>query len=102
MIRSSSHLSAITDIDFTKVLPESIACRLYVITVLVQTTIDLAIEGDLLLRFHEVDSSSSSDDFSGRKMPVYLSIFALAHVFQFAMAVDAVYARNTLQFISLT
>lgn len=35
-------------------------------------------------------------------MPVYLSIFALAHVFQFIMAVDAVYARNTLQFICLT
>jgi hypothetical protein len=34
-------------------------------------------------------------------MPVYLSIFALAHVFQFIMAVDAVYARNTLQFIGL-
>jgi hypothetical protein len=32
---------------------------------------------------------------------VYLSIFALAHVFQFVMAVDAVYARNTLQFICL-
>jgi len=72
------------------------ACRLYVITVLVQTTIDLAIEGDLLVRLHQ-DSADVSD-----KMPAYLSIFALAHLFQFAMAVDAVYARNTLQFISLT
>lgn len=53
-------------------------------------------------------------------MPVYLSIFALAQcvlsatslqsflntpfvsVFQFVMAVDAVYARNTLQFVCLT
>jgi len=82
-----------------KILPESIACRLYVITVLVQTAIDLAIEGDLLLRFHE--AGDQDDDFS-QKMPVYLGIFALAHVFQFVMAVDAVYARNTLQFISLT
>ncbi|PSR71278.1 hypothetical protein PHLCEN_2v12792 [Hermanssonia centrifuga] len=35
-------------------------------------------------------------------MPVYLAIFALAHVFQFALAVDAVSARNTLQFIFLS
>lgn len=50
-------------------------------------------------------------------MPVYLSIFALAQyvaplchpdlsshiysVFQFVMALDAVWARNVLQFISL-
>jgi hypothetical protein len=81
-----------------KILPESLACRLYVITVLVQTSIDIAIEGDLFVRFHKGDADPGNPD----KMPAYLSIFALAHVFQFAMAVDAVYARNTLQFISLT
>lgn len=81
-----------------KWFPESLACRLYVMTVLIQTTIDLAIEVDLLVRFHEI---GSSEEVSSHKMPVYLSIFALAHVFQFVMAVDAVYARNTLQFIGL-
>lgn len=90
-----------------KILPESLACRFYVITVLVQTAIDLAVEGDILTRFHEADQNNSSNtnqtaaDSTSQKMPVYLSIFALAHVFQFAMAVDAVYARNTLQFITL-
>lgn len=85
------------------------------ITVLVETTIDLVIEGEILLRFH----TDESDPASTRKMPVYLSIFALAQyvflllcdvdptdlsfsVFQFIMAIDAVYARNTLQFICLT
>jgi hypothetical protein len=85
-------------------LPESLACRLYVLTVLVETAIDLAIEGDLLIRFHEAEQKSTQPDHDlivNRKMPVYLSIFALAHVFQFIMAIDAVYARNTLQFISL-
>jgi len=86
-----------------KILPESLACRFYVITVLVQTTIDLVIEGDILIRFHELDQKNQDtvQDSTGQKMPVYLGIFALAHVFQFAMAVDAVYARNTLQFITL-
>jgi hypothetical protein len=72
--------------------------------------VDLAIEGDLLVRLQD-----SSD-----KMAVYLSVFALAQyvsqpvcllfhfkqflnfsIFQLVMAVDAVYARNTLQFMSL-
>lgn len=85
-----------------KILPESLACRLYVLTVLIETTIDLAIEGDLLIRFHEAESDHPLDLAITRKMPVYLSIFALAHVFQLVMAIDAVYARNTLQFICLT
>jgi hypothetical protein len=81
-----------------KILPESVASRLYVITVLVETTIDLAIEGEIRIRFH----TDKTDPASTRKMPVYLSIFALAHVFQLVMAIDAVYARNTLQFLALT
>ena len=89
-----------------------------------ETTIDLVIEGDLLLRFHKADKadnvSSESGDITGQKMPVFLSVFALApvrpsldgllyyplirypSVFQLAMALDAVYARNTLQFFALT
>jgi len=85
---------------WAKILPESLACRLFVITVLVETAIDLTIEAELLLRVH--DSGNELDQENPDKMPVYLSIFALAHVFQFAMAIDAVYARNTLQFLLLT
>jgi len=84
-----------------KILPESLACRLYVITVLVETTIDLAIEGELLLRVR-AETKDDEDQITSRKMPVYLSIFALAHIFQLVMAIDAVYARNTLQFLCLT
>ncbi|EJF66490.1 hypothetical protein BD309DRAFT_127067 [Dichomitus squalens] len=81
-------------------IPDSLACRLYLLTVLVETAIDLAIEGDIFLRFHQAHSSQSQD-MATRRMPVYLSIFAMAHVFQFIMALDAVWARNVLQFISL-
>jgi len=66
-----------------QILPDSIACRLYVITVLVETTIDLVIEGDLLLRFHKADNvSSESGDITSQKMPVFLSVFALAQYVQ--------------------
>ncbi|KAL0072185.1 hypothetical protein AAF712_001109 [Marasmius tenuissimus] len=86
-----------------QLLPDSMACRLFVITVLIETVIDLAIEGDLLIRVTEAaEDSSSPESRNETTMPVYLSIFALAHVFQLVMAIDAVYARNTLQFIFLT
>ncbi|KAH9947662.1 hypothetical protein B0H21DRAFT_737476 [Amylocystis lapponica] len=84
------------------IVPDSIACRLYVLTVVVETAIDLAIEAELVVRVQQIGHDTSSGDVSNRKMTVYLSIFALAHVFQFIMALDAVYARNTLQFICLT
>ncbi|EIW86533.1 hypothetical protein CONPUDRAFT_78856 [Coniophora puteana RWD-64-598 SS2] len=91
---------------WSKLIPDSWACRLFVITVIVETIIDLAIEGDLLVRLQtgQEDGLLSQTDQTqaAEKMPVYLSIFALAHVFQLVMAVDAVYARNTLQFICLT
>lgn len=60
-------------------VPDSLACRLYLLTVLVETAIDLAIEADLLIRFHELDKNESSNkDIVERKMPVYLTIFVFA------------------------
>ncbi|KAH9835778.1 uncharacterized protein C8Q71DRAFT_763390 [Rhodofomes roseus] len=82
-------------------IPDSLACRLYLITVLVETAVDLAMEAELYLRLQASKPLDSTDQQSD-KMPVYLSIFALAHVFQFGMALDAVNDRNTLQFIALT
>ncbi|GBE78126.1 hypothetical protein BKA93DRAFT_784356 [Sparassis latifolia] len=82
-------------------LPDSIACRLYLLTVLVETAIDLAIEAEIFVRLQESRDANGSDNVASLKMPVYLSIFAIAHLFQFVMALDAVHARNTLQFIAL-
>ncbi|KAJ8507522.1 hypothetical protein ONZ45_g10113 [Pleurotus djamor] len=86
-----------------KILPESIACRLYVFTVIIETAVDLAIEGEILVRVNRQNEAVAQEELStaAQKMPVYLSIFALAHVFQLVLAIDAVYARNTLQFIAL-
>ncbi|KAK0505938.1 hypothetical protein EDD18DRAFT_1121284 [Armillaria luteobubalina] len=85
--------------QWSNIIPDSIACRLYVLTVLIETAIDLAIEGELLVR---VTNRESQDSQNTKKMSVYLSIFAIAHVFQFYMAAEAVVTRNTLQFIALT
>lgn len=55
-------------------LPESMACRLYVLVVLVETTIDLVIEGELLIRVR-AETESTTDH---QRMSAYLSIFAMA------------------------
>jgi len=76
-----------------------LACRLYVLTVVIETCIDIAIESDLLIRVNRTDDGS---DLGTQRLPVYLSIFVFAHLFQLVMAIDAVHARNTLQFLFLT
>ncbi|KAF9036474.1 hypothetical protein BDZ89DRAFT_1100636 [Hymenopellis radicata] len=82
-----------------KLIPESLACRMYIVVVLVQTTIDIAIEADLFLR---INAATNGSTITSKKMSTYLVLFGMAHVFQFAMAVDAVYFRNTLEFMCLT
>jgi hypothetical protein len=86
-----------------KWIPDSVPCRLFIAVVLLETLIDLLLEGGLLLQFRKVSEQlpPGSDTSAVSRMPTYLSIFVFAHVFQFAMALDAVYARNTLQFIFL-
>jgi hypothetical protein len=49
-----------------------------VLTVLVETIIDLAIEGDLLIRVNASKETSDGSNLADRKMPVYLGIFAFA------------------------
>jgi len=86
-------------------LPSSMACRLYLASVLLETIVDLAIEADILVLLNRTIPTSSSgqgDNLSLSRLPVYLVVFALAHLFQLILAIDAVHARNTLQFIFLT
>ena len=69
---------ALTRLRF-QILPDSIYCRLYVLTVVIQTIIDLAIEGELLVRFHQAGVGVDGDTATAsRKMNVYLGIFVLA------------------------
>ena len=84
---------------WAKIIPDSMACRLYLLVVLLETAVDLALEAQLYVL---VKTPNGEDESQREKQTsAYLSIFALAHVFQFVLAVDAVHARNTLQFIFL-
>lgn len=60
------------------------ACRFYVATVLIETAIDLAIEGELFMRLRQTTRTNGVlengpvGEVASSKMPVYLTIFALA------------------------
>jgi hypothetical protein len=85
-------------------LPESTPCRLYILVVVLQTLVDLAIEGVLVLKFQQaanIDPTPKQDQSPTQRLPVYFTIFGLAHVFQFILAVDSVCTRNTLQLMFL-
>ena len=51
------------------------ACRFYVLTVLLETIIDVTIEADLFLRIKQF---SDTGDLSTTRLPVYLAIFCFA------------------------
>lgn len=84
-------------------IPDSVPCRLYISVIILQTAIDLAVEGALVLKFSQAAKLDSALSLpSARRLPVYFSIFGFAHVFQLILAIDAVWTRNTLQFFFLT
>lgn len=74
-------------------LPSSIACRLYLLVVLLQTAVDVAVEADILIQFDDLPpdadkSSNPADRF--QRLPVYLGIFALA---QYVLCFSIKWAR---------
>jgi hypothetical protein len=87
--------------------PKSLPCRLYLMVVVVETILDLAIESILLSRVqHAVEATSSTSEHDSptlarNPIPVYLLVFGMAHVFQYMLALDAVYYKNVLQFVFL-
>ena len=88
------------------IYPDSLACRLYLMVVVVETFLDLCIESIILARVNNAldqthDANTPSLTLARSRIPVYLSIFGMAHIFQFLLALDAVYYKNVLQFIFL-
>lgn len=89
-----------------RLIPNSMYCRLYLLAVLVESTVDVVIEGILYLKMRDYyeglsASDKANDDLSIKRLPVYLAIFAFAHVYQFILAMFAVHQRNTMQFMFL-
>lgn len=56
------------------------ACRLYLLAVLIQTAIDVCLEADILIQFGDLPSKADTQNETEnqRRLPVYLGIFAFA------------------------
>ncbi|KAK4685532.1 hypothetical protein P7C73_g4616, partial [Tremellales sp. Uapishka_1] len=88
----------------TRIIPSSKYCRMLLVTVFLETIIDLAIEANILYRFNVEVKSSDSTELqleNKRRLPVYLCIFGLAHLFQLTLSIDAIRTRNTIQVVGL-
>jgi hypothetical protein len=70
--------------------------------VVIETIIDLVVEASLYTRVIAAQHADGAETpIAIKKQGVYLALFAVAHVCQLGLAIDAVANRNTLQFIFL-
>lgn len=86
----------------TRLFPQSWPIRLFLATVVVETIVDLAIQGDIYARVSTISTSDAGKQQAVQKVVVYLGLFCFAHVFQLVVAIEAVWQKNTLQFLFLT
>jgi len=66
---------------------------------------ELPLQGNILWRFNlEVKSSNSTELEleNKRRLPVYLVIFGLAHLWQLVLTMIAIHTRNDIQVIAVT
>ncbi|KEP53732.1 hypothetical protein V565_026770 [Rhizoctonia solani 123E] len=93
-----------------RLIPNSFYCRLYLLAVTIESAIDVVIEGIIYLKMRDYlesvqkdpnSTTQQADDLTVKRLPVYLGIFAFAHVYQFILAMFAVHQRNIMQFVFL-
>ncbi|ETS63642.1 hypothetical protein PaG_01942 [Moesziomyces aphidis] len=79
-------------------IPDSWACRLFLLITLAEASINIAIESMLFVRyqFHRKTHPTPDDDSKSRALPVFVIVFSIAHIYQFFLAIDAVINRNTI------
>ncbi|WVO19665.1 uncharacterized protein IAS62_000955 [Cryptococcus decagattii] len=87
------------------IFPSTLYTRLLLTVIIFETVVDLCIEGNILYRFNEEVKSNNSTEVeleNKRRLPVYLIIFGLAHLWQFVLTIIAIRTKNTIQVFALT
>lgn len=84
-------------------IPDSWACRCFLLITLAEACINIAMESVLFARyqFHSKTHPTAVDESRSRALPVFVIVFSIAHIYQFILAVDAVINRNTILIIGL-
>lgn len=62
----------------SRLFPKSWPIRLFLLTVFVETVIDLAVQGDIYARISAISTEESTEKGAVRKVTVYLGLFAFA------------------------
>ncbi|KAL7423792.1 hypothetical protein Q5752_001376 [Cryptotrichosporon argae] len=87
-----------------RLVPSSWSSRSLLAVVLFETAINIAIEGNILWRFRQEIKSGDSTQLeleNKRRLPVYLCVFGLAHLWQLVLTIDAIRTKNTIQVIGV-
>ncbi|TYJ55874.1 hypothetical protein B9479_003397 [Cryptococcus floricola] len=90
---------------YHKIIPGTVYTRILLATIITETVINLTIEANILYRFNEEVKSTSSTELeleNKRRLPIYLIIFGLAHLWQLVLVSIAIRMKNTVQVIAVT
>ena len=83
-----------------KLFPQSWPIRLFLATVVVETIVDLAIQGDIYARLSDI-STDNSTAISVRKVVIYLGLFAFAQSVSIHLGPECMRAIKHLTFTDL-
>ncbi|WWD18073.1 hypothetical protein CI109_102520 [Kwoniella shandongensis] len=90
---------------WNRLIPSTTLTRILLATILIEAIINLAIEGNILSRFRDEATSSDAAELeveNKRRLPIYLIIFGLAHLWELVLTVIAIRTKNTIQVIAVT
>lgn len=77
-------------------LPQTWATRFFLLVTLLEAASDVSIETVLLSRFRRLQGTIVEADGNISALPVFVMVFAMAHVYQCFLAIDAVINRNSI------
>ncbi|KAL1406175.1 hypothetical protein Q8F55_007862 [Vanrija albida] len=83
-----------------RIIPDSVPCRLLVLVVFLEAIINIAIQANIFWRYDR-QMDCDSGDKQCERLPVYITVFGIAHVVQVGLTVYAIRTRNTIQIIAL-
>ncbi|WOO83689.1 UPF0658 Golgi apparatus membrane protein [Vanrija pseudolonga] len=83
-----------------RIIPDSTPCRLLVLVVFLEAIINIAIQANIFWRYNR-EMDCNSGDKQCERLPVYITVFGIAHVVQVGLTVYAIRTRNTIQVIAL-
>ncbi|TXT08679.1 hypothetical protein VHUM_02807 [Vanrija humicola] len=83
-----------------RIIPDSLPCRLLVLVVFLEAIINIAIQANIFWRYNR-EMDCNAGDKQCERLPVYITVFGIAHVVQVGLTVYAIRTRNTIQVIAL-